>query len=1614
MIMRRFAIALTFALLLSLFALVCASAEPVNATPLTLNQAATATISQAGGCAYFSFTPTESGTYVFYSVYPAEGEQRDTYGYLYNANMEQLAYDDDGGDDNNFRITYDLTAGTTYYFGARYYSGDVTGAFDVYLKKYAGLVSVSPVGDYERLVQYGASVTLAVETVCTDASVALTYRWSDPDGDIEGATQATCTIPNVTRAGWYWCHVSDEFGNTQSTDFRVKIDNDLTIARVGDSMGDYTRTVAPGGSVTLEATASCRTGALTYQWSGPNGDIEGATATTYTVANANHSNNYWCRVTDQYGNQASVDFYVRIDNNLTVERVGEYERTVAPGGSTTMTVDAHCNAGALTYRWVGPDGDIEGATSATYTVQNITRTGSYRCNVTDQYGSTASTDFNVKIENHLTATTDNGQTDNTIYVELNDTPLLEVFASCDTGANTLHYQWYENIWYNNGGWNVVSIDGATSNTYQAPQINERKNYYCKVWDDYGNNTSVNFYIYIDNGLTVERVGESERTVEFGGSVTLSVDAHCNEGGLTYRWSGPDGDIAGATAATYTVTNATRAGWYYCYVSDQYSSTTNTSFNVKIENHLTAYTNDGHTNSTTLYVNMNDTPLLGVVASCDTGSSTLHYQWHESDVIYDDGGWSDRPIEGANSSTYQAQPVTERKNYLCVVQDDYGNTAWVYFHIFIDNHLTVRNLSAAETTVAPGDSVELSVTASCSTGNITYRWSGPDGDIEGATSATCTVQNITRSGSYWCYVADQYSNTASTSFYVRIDNHLTVQCKGNSSITVAPNEAATLEATVSCDDEDGLTIYWAGPNNSNIVIEGATSASYTVAADAPKGSYWCYAVDKYGNRASAWFNVYQDNELRAERVGEYTRLVQPGGSETLEVEASCKVGTPSYQWYRQGDDEDEKLVGQTAKTLTLNNIQSSDQYFCRVSDQYGSYRDVWFQVKIDTGLYARRSGSYDVRVAMGGSASLTVDAGCNSGFGSISYAWYLEDDDDGNKRIEGANSATLTLNDVQQSGYYFCVASDSYGSSVDVFYHVWVNNFRAFRVGPEYVYARPGDNVTLSVYARCAEGELSFEWRHYDDTEDEFVRVEGAMYNSLTLANLAQGDFGEYKCRVSDEYGNQQSCYFYVERRSTVSVYAETEEDQVAAVGDAVTFQVGVDSSGGNLTYEWRAYPTGDEDDESVVIEGVTGDTYNFTVTADSPRLYRCQVSNSEDDSDSVYFRLLRRSGTVTALTLDEPAQASITVGGDNAFFSFTPAVAGTYAFTSESESDTYGYLYDSNWNLLENNDDGGSDYNFKVTMALEAGETYYLGARYYSSSTTGEFPVTVSAVQGEIPSLTVALSASPANPMIGEVFTLTIEGNSEIYEADLYSVDDEGNWNWMRDWYDEDIEYGANYEMVCDEPQTLKYIAVGHGEAGRVESDLLTVNVTSSGTTLAKPTVSVSADSDSVKIAYTMPAHSDGMRVRVQAGNIRREFWASQSGTLTVPASKLSLGQVNVEVEATAFGAGYLASTTTASGSVFLHSANKMVLPSGLVSIDDEAFAGIPAEEFVIPSGCTTIGARAFADCDSLKLVVMPDSVTNISSSAFDGCEGVVFICQSNNAAANYARQHDNISYIIG
>lgn len=180
----------------------------VTPTALQLNVPKTADITGGGCLAYYSFTPTESGTYTFESL-----SDSDTYGHLYDDGLNQLDYDDDGGENSNFKITYQLDADTTYIFGARYYSTSETGSFNVVLKKAVSASSIEfAEGSSYSGIAYEAktfNVTLlpegCVEESCSfysdNEDVAIISYYGSNECEVRLLAPGTATLKAESESG---------------------------------------------------------------------------------------------------------------------------------------------------------------------------------------------------------------------------------------------------------------------------------------------------------------------------------------------------------------------------------------------------------------------------------------------------------------------------------------------------------------------------------------------------------------------------------------------------------------------------------------------------------------------------------------------------------------------------------------------------------------------------------------------------------------------------------------------------------------------------------------------------------------------------------------------------------------------------------------------------------------------------------------------------------------------------------------------------------------------------------------------------------------------------------------------------------------------------------------------------------------------------------------------------------------------------------------------------------------------------------------------------------------------------------------------------------------------
>lgn len=187
----------------------------------------------------YKFTPSSSGTYVFESSGSADSKI-----YLYNSSGTEIAKDDDSGNGNNFKLSYNLNAGSTYYLGVRLYSTE-TGEVSFTVKKesssqgstykcsYCNNIFTSESEYNKHLANCNGNINNSIKVTIRNNPGTRTLNY----GDTVRIYADAQNLPAGAKIGWY-------------------VDDGSTIsAKVSDD-GTYCDITATGnGTVTLAAKA---------------------------------------------------------------------------------------------------------------------------------------------------------------------------------------------------------------------------------------------------------------------------------------------------------------------------------------------------------------------------------------------------------------------------------------------------------------------------------------------------------------------------------------------------------------------------------------------------------------------------------------------------------------------------------------------------------------------------------------------------------------------------------------------------------------------------------------------------------------------------------------------------------------------------------------------------------------------------------------------------------------------------------------------------------------------------------------------------------------------------------------------------------------------------------------------------------------------------------------------------------------------------------------------------------------------------------------------------------------------------------------------------------------
>ena len=1235
-----------------------------NAKELTLDEIETVSIAydvetNSDEVRYYSFTPEETGKYTLYSYdVDSELDSGDPYCNLYDSTdiNSSLAYNDDT-DGYHFSLKHVLVAGNTYYYKVENYSSgtifNITlqkdSSFDVYIE---GESSVYNADDMYR----NASITIAPEEeykitpmfLNDDSDTSYIIKWTNWEGEILAENDASY-IPDFSTTDNSYLEILCEIYDSEDTenfiyqyDIYVELYNELEAycEDQTDIHSTYSyQKIRYNETKDLVVTAKAKnTSRLSYEWYyNPNSYSSTEdeykldyTSSTITSKPVTETGVYTCVVSDGFGAECHVSFYIEPDTGFTAyidgcdEEIESKTIETHPNIPGTIKVVATADdESKITYKWYKDYTEIEGETGDTLEYEGPTKANTtYYCHIEDGYGNSKELYFYVNADNDLYAWPKDDIRDFTV------SPGGSVDLEIEVSAYDMDGLTYE--------WKVITSDGEEEIENNSPKLTTDAIYKASeisatVRDKYNYGYTIYFNIEIDNNLNVYALGYKNQgnylsiDVEPNSPFDMEVIASADDtDGLTYNWYKGYDSASLSTESKYSLDSLDKYAQYRCVVKDKYENTKTITFNLYVQNHLTAKAYGKSGNSATKTVEYGDSVELKVDVSA-TDMNGITYTWTGP-------GYS--TISDATTDTYTINSVTKSGSYQCSIKDKYGNNEYVYFTVKINNNLVVVAKGYEES----GNSIyidaeyeeplTLSVVATADdTEGITYKWQ-KDGSDVGEDSDSYTIDSLEGACDCTCSVTDKYNNTQYIFFHISVANNLKVSLEGETTsgnsytLYVDPDEELTFNTIVTADDTEGITYEWY--KNWDRLPE--TSSSYTTKPITEQTDYYCKVTDKYGNEKYIYIYVYINNNLTAywdvEGYDESTFLsITSSYNDTVNLKVDANANDTdgiTYKWY----GNDGYLITDEGDSYTTEPITQYTCIRCEVSDNYGNtvYLDIGISVENDLSVEA--TTSTELYIDKDTSATLGVEVSANEMDG-ITYEWYKDE-----YLIEGADSDEYTTDSLNTRTTYYCQVKDKYGNTRGVYFDIYINSdFSAYVKGTEdtykEIYTEYNTSATLEVEA-TGDG-LTYEWRTDSNT------IQGVTESSYTTLPITTRS--NYYCTVSDAYGNSTSVRFEIGINNNLRGYVKGTTERSTYIypnnGDEITLSVSATADNTeNLTYEWykvieNTYTSPDDYEECYLVPeyfSETSDTLTTIYNSDEDIVYYlCDIKDIYGNVASVSF-----------------------------------------------------------------------------------------------------------------------------------------------------------------------------------------------------------------------------------------------------------------------------------------------------------------------------------------------------------------------------------------------------------
>lgn len=525
-----------------------------------------------------------------------------------------------------------------------------------------------------------------------------------------------------------------------------------------------------------------------------------------------------------------------------------------------------------------------------------------------------------------------------------------------------------------------------------------------------------------------------------------------------------------------------------------------------------------------------------------------------------------------------------------------------------------------------------------------------------------------------------------------------------------NTELDLHARAFADTE--LTYRWYV--NDELRQEGA-SDSFRYLFDQTPATVECRIEDEDGHSDSVLYNIYENYYWDVYPEGDSNVVVENGETCELKVLTEVREGHENdydftYTWV---DSEGNELQTGTESSYTTAPVNGSMSVICRVFDQHGYEKDVFYVLYnpgwLNVYPYGTTQGaSYmHMNCIYGTGISLYVSDGTD-GSSPVHYIWYDEED----QVVDGSGDASYCiLQEVTNSRTIRCHAEDENGNCADLFFYIHVEGYltvypEGVEDGGNYVWIEimGKDSVDLHTIAENSAGSaVTYQWQKlsYDPQtiEEVWTDIEGATQETYTVGNPLY--IGQYRCCVRDADGNSGTANFVLDADTYFSTSVGEDNGSSSITYDArdyseVTFAPWATSEDPDrITWQWAKL----EDGSEKIIDGENGNTYTV-VSPQNGDTYVCIVGDGYGRETRLHYYFLQENHL--SVTVDEDGREGMDIDPRTADdFTLTPLVTAddmsqlAYKWTMYQDGETE--VGDGPSLFIDHKPDSGTEYHCTVT-----------------------------------------------------------------------------------------------------------------------------------------------------------------------------------------------------------------------------------------------------------------------------------------------------------------------------